>query len=191
MLLAHLNRAKRAIPLASLPLSGDGTHILHHDIREWHCLVEVSYNAGFGLPSGSCRGRNPLFAMEPILEPFWSSPFSLSSCSSHGSRDFDSLLDMIGGLNHQVRHRVPRSHDTEALELGAGINSDGKGLVVGLLFVTQLDEEQAQLISLWSSLACFQEKAGLAGMAEHQRHSSAFNDGYSHTILSSLPGSRF
>src|SRR2546428_5559470 len=51
MLFAHLNRAKRAIPLATFPFARCGLHLLYPYIREGHGIFDLRHLTSFFFPT--------------------------------------------------------------------------------------------------------------------------------------------
>ncbi len=182
MLFAHLHGTKGRIPLASLAWTGDGLHIFHHGIGERHDRLQVSHHAGFSLPATACRGGNTLLAIETILKPLGASPFAKSASTPHGSARFHGLLDVIGGLHHEVRHGVLGPNDTQAFKLRAWIDAHHQGLIVRLLFVGELHVEQAQFVALGSRFATLEQVAGFGGCAGHECYCACIDNCYSQGI---------
>lgn len=176
MFFAHLNRAKGCIPLASLSGSRDRSNVFHNGIRQRENLSQLRNNPHFGFPSAS-RGRgDAVLAVQTIREAFGPSPLAKASCPSHGPSNLDSILDVIGGLNHQIDDSSIASHDAEALKFASRINPYNQRLIVGLLRVTQLNTEQAELVPLWSCFATLEEMAGFGRRAGHLGDASAIDN---------------
>src|SRR6266567_3233004 len=153
MLFAHLNRAKRSVPLAAFAWARHGLHVLNHHVHQWKHSLQLHDHSGLGFPSTARRRRYSCLSLEAIVKPLWSAPLALSSCPPHGSAGLDGLLDVIGCFHHEVEHGLLRANYTVALELTAWINSHDKKLIVRFLFVAQLHVEQSELISLWPGFA--------------------------------------
>ena len=176
MLFAHLHGTKGRIPLASLAWAGDGLHIFHHGIGQWHDRLQVSHHAGFGLPATACRGGNTLLAIETIIKPLGASPFAKSASTPHGSARFHCILDVIRGPHHEVRHGILGPNDTKAFKLRAWIDAHHEGLIVRLLFVGELHIEQTQFVTLGTSEARLEQVAGFGGCAGHECYSACIDN---------------
>src|SRR6266446_3766802 len=143
MLFAHLHRTESRIPFTPCPWTGDGLHIFHHGIREWQNGLEVSDDAGFGLPPTACRGWDTSLAVMTVIKALRASPLAKSTSTPHGSPCLDGLLDVIGCFRHEIDHAVFGPNDAEAFKLTAWVDAYHKRLIVRLLFVGELYVEQA------------------------------------------------
>jgi len=135
MVFADLDGAKGRIPLAVLARSGNGLHIFDHGRAYGQNGTQMLHDPRLGFPSAASRGRDPLLAVEPIVEAFGSSPLTISSCSPHGASSIHGPFDVIGRLHHEVGHGVTGPDDAEPLERTARINPQGKGLGIRPLLV--------------------------------------------------------
>jgi len=189
VLFPDLDRAKRPVPLAPFALAGHSLHILNHHSGEWQYFLQLSNHPRFGFPATSGRRRHPLLAVEAIVKPLGSSPFAVSSCSSHGSPRFDSFFDVIGCLCHETEHGILGANHTEALKLASWVYAHSQRLIVWLLLIDQLDVEQAKFVSLWSRLATLEEVASFHRRTGHELYPACIHNWYSHKdCLSPCPG---
>ena len=189
VLFPDLDRAKRPVPLAPFALAGHSLHILNHHSGEWKHFLQLSNHPRFGFPATSGRRRHPLLAVEAIVKALGSSPFAMSSCSSHGSPRFDSFFDVIGCLCHETEHGILGANHTEALKLASWVYAHSQRLIVWLLLIGQLHIEQAKFVSLWSRLATLEEVASFHGRTGHELYPACIHHCYSHKdCLSPCPG---
>ena len=182
MLFAHLHGTESRIPLPPLTFPGDGLHIFHHGIPQGHDTFQMRHDAGFGFPATACRGWNTLLATQTIIKPFGASPFAKSASTAPGSTRLHCLLDVTGGLHHEVRHGITGPNDTEALELRAWIDAHHQGLIVRFAAIAQLDVEQAQFVPLGTSESRLEEMACLGGRTGHECDPACIDNWYSQGI---------
>src|SRR5262249_54093968 len=152
---SDLHRTKGRIPLALFALARLGTDILYTNLRERQKVEQMSHDARLGFPSAARRRRNALLATQAIVEALGPPPLAAPSRPAHGPACLNCLLDMIRGFDHQVKHRITRAYDAQALELAPRIAANYKRLILWSLFVAQLHIEDPKLVPLRSSFATF------------------------------------
>jgi hypothetical protein len=180
---ADLHRAKSGVPFPPFACFCHSLHIFHDHISKGQDRAQMGDDPGFGFPATTGGRRDALLAPESIVDAFGPTPHATPAYASHGPSGLDGLFDMCWGLDHQMKHRLFGTNHTEPLEGATRINANHQSLIIRVLFMAQLDKEQAQFIAPGISTPLFEQEASFGRVTGHEWHASAINHCDTHNIL--------